>query len=231
MRRSAGASPSCACGMRSERGAPMPFSRDAFFDVFATYNHAFWPLALILWIATLIAFTVHPHERAGTAGVFGLLAIQWAWSGVAYHAAILSRVNPAAWLFAVLFVAEAALLAWYGLVPLRLEFAEEPSAWVLVGYGLVVYGLLYPMIAVVGAEAYPRVPTFGVPCPTTIVTAGVLTLLRGRVPARLAIIPIAWAAIAALAAFLFGVYADLMVAVAGLVLALRTLPLRTTVAG
>ena len=68
----------------------MPFSRDAFLDVFATYNDAFWPAALMLWFATLIAFILHPSERATTGGVFGLLAIQWAWSGLAYHAAIFS---------------------------------------------------------------------------------------------------------------------------------------------
>jgi hypothetical protein len=56
----------------------MPFSRDAFFDAFATYSDAFWPLALMLWVAALIAFTPHPSERATTGGVCGLLAIQWA---------------------------------------------------------------------------------------------------------------------------------------------------------
>jgi uncharacterized protein DUF6064 len=209
----------------------MPFSRDAFFDAFATYNHAFWPLALILWIATLVAFMAHPSERAGTGGVFGLLAILWAWSGLAYHAAIFSRINPAAWLFAALFVTEAVLLAWYSLAQRRLEFAKDPSIAVVVGYGLIAYGLLYPLLALAGGHAYPRVPTFGVPCPTTLVTVGFLTLLRGRVPARLAVIPIGWAAIAASAAFLFGVYADLMLVVAGIVLALRTSSMRTTVAG
>ena len=209
----------------------MPFSRDAFFDVFATYNTAFWPLALILWIATLAAFTVHPSERAGTGGVLGLLAIQWAWSGLAYHAAIFSRITPAAWVFAALFLAEAALLAWSSLVRPRLEFSDEPSVWVAVGYGLVAYGLFYPLIVMAGGHAYPRTPTFGVPCPTALVTVGFLTLLRGRVPATLAIIPILWAAIAASAAFLFGVYADLMLVVAGIVLALRTSSNMTTVAG
>src|SRR6476661_1524087 len=114
-RRSTSASRSCVYDMRNERGAEMPFSRDAFFDAFATYNDAFWPLALMLWLATLIAFTLHPSERATTGGVFGLLAIQWAWSGLAYHAAIFSDINPAAWLFAALFVTQAGLLAWHGI--------------------------------------------------------------------------------------------------------------------
>lgn len=209
----------------------MPFSRDAFFDAFATYNDAVWPFALMLWLATLVAFTTLPSARAGTGAVFAMLAIQWAWSGLVYHAAIFSRINPAAWLFAALFLGQAGLLAWYSRESDQLEFLDDGSSRVLLGYGLIAYALLYPLLAQAGGHAYPRVPTFGVPCPTTLVTVGFLTLLRGRVPARLAVIPIAWAAIAASAAFLFGVYADLMLVVAGIVLALRTSSMRTMVAG
>jgi len=200
----------------------MPFSRDAFFDVFATYNNEFWPLALILWVATLVAFALHPSERATTGGVFGLLAIQWAWSGLAYHAAIFSHINPAAWLFAALFVTQAGVLAWHGLEDQRLEFSADHSVQVVIGYALVAYGLLYPVLALAGGHVYPRVPTFGVPCPTTIVTAGFLTLLRGRVPVTLAIVPLIWAAIGGSSAFLLGVPADLGLLVAGIVLAYRT---------
>jgi len=200
----------------------MPFSRDAFLDVFATYNDAFWPAALMLWFATLIAFILHPSERATTGGVFGLLAIQWAWSGLAYHASIFSQINPAAWLFAALFVTQAGLLAWHGIEDQRLEFSSDHSIQVVIGYALVAYGLLYPVLALAGGHAYPRVPTFGVPCPTAIVTAGFLTLLRGRVPVTLAIVPLIWAAIGGSSAFLLGVPADLGLVVAGTVLAYRT---------
>jgi len=200
----------------------MPFSRDAFLDVFATYNDAFWPAALMLWFATLIAFILHPSERATTGGVFGLLAIQWAWSGLAYHAAIFSQINPAAWLFAALFVTQAGLLAWHGIEDQRLEFSSDHSIQVVIGYALVAYGLLYPVLALAGGHAYPRVPTFGVPCPTAIVTAGFLTLLGGRVPVTLAIVPLIWAAIGGSSAFLLGVPADLGLVVAGTVLAYRT---------
>ena len=200
----------------------MPFSRDAFLDVFATYNDAFWPAALMLWFATLIAFILHPSERATTGGVFGLLAIQWAWSGLAYHAAIFSQINPAAWLFAALFVTQAGLLAWHRIEDQRLEFSSDHSIQVVIGYALVAYGLLYPVLALAGGHAYPRVPTFGVPCPTAIVTAGFLTLLRGRVPVTLAIVPLIWAAIGGSSAFLLGVPADLGLVVAGTVLAYRT---------
>ena len=200
----------------------MPFSHDAFFEVFAIYNRAFWPVVLGLWLATLIAYLQRSGEPAGRTWVFGLLAIQWVWSGVVYHAGLFSQINPAAWLFAALFVTQAGLLAWHGVVRRRLEFSSDCSNAVLAGYGLIAYGLLYPLIAFAGGQAYPRLATFGVPCPTTIVTAGFLILLRGRVPAALAIVPVIWAAIGGSAAFLLGVYADLALLVAGGALAFRT---------
>ena len=60
------------------------------------------------------------------------------------------------------------------------------------------------------------------PCPTTIVTAGFLTLLRGRVPVTVAIVPLIWAVIGGSSAWLFGVPADVGLLVAGAVLAYRT---------
>ena len=117
---------------------------------------------------------------------------------------------------------QAGLLAWHGIEDQRLEFSSDHSIQVVIGYALVAYGLLYPVLALAGGHAYPRVPTFGVPCPTAIVTAGFLTLLRGRVPVTLAIVPLIWAAIGGSSAFLLGVPADLGLVVAGTVLAYRT---------
>jgi hypothetical protein len=37
-------------------GLHLPFSRDAFLDVFGVYNTLLWPIAAALWIATLLAF-------------------------------------------------------------------------------------------------------------------------------------------------------------------------------
>ena len=61
---------------------------------------------------------------------------------------------------------------------------------------------------------YPRVPTFGVPCPTTILTLGFLLAVRPALPFITAAVPIVWAAIGGLAAILFGVWADLMMPIA-----------------
>ena len=66
-----------------------------------------------------------PHDRL----VSGLLAAHWAWSAVAYHVAFFTRINPAAWLFATLFLGQAVLLFRLGVMQRRLSFAPRGNAW------------------------------------------------------------------------------------------------------
>ncbi len=66
-------------------------------------------------------------------------------------------------------------------------------------------------------------PTFGVPCPTTILTAGFLLVTTASFPRWLCVIPIVWTAVGGSAAFVLEVRADMMLVVAGLILLVRTL--------
>jgi len=60
-------------------------------------------------------------------------------------------------------------------------------------------------------------PTFGLPCPTTIFTFGMLAFLRPPYPRYLFVLPLVWVLIASQAAFLFGMVEDLGLLPAGLV--------------
>jgi hypothetical protein len=152
-----------------------------------------------------------------------VLAVHWAWSGLAYHAAFFSTINPAAWLFAGLFLVEAGLLFWYGVAGGRLRLSVGLSVRGILSWALIVYALLYPAIARGEGRVFPRLPTFGVPCPTTILTIGFLLAADRTLPRSVAVIPMMWACVGASAAFLFGVHADLMLAAAGIVLAVDIL--------
>jgi hypothetical protein len=187
----------------------LPFTQTEFFDVFGAYNAALWPAALALWLISLglVLFAVRastPPHRALSA----LLAVHWAWSAVAYHAAFFTRINPAAWLFAGLFLTQAAVFAWVGVVRGRLRFSTGRSLRHVLAGALVTYALAYPLINLAQGLVFPRVPTFGVPCPTTILTLGLL--LAATPPSwSIAIIPVAWAVVGGSAALLLGVRADL----------------------
>jgi hypothetical protein len=192
----------------------LPFSREALLDVFAAYNTSWWFVALAFWILTLAAFVGVVSRHSVSRWTFGLLGVQWGWSAMAYHASLFSKINPVAWAFAAAFLVEAGILL-YGAVEDHLQFTRGRSIRHRAAYGLIAYGLLYPFIALAGGHAYPRVPTFGVPCPTTIVTAGFLMLLEGRVPLVLIVVPLLWSAIGGSAAFTLGMHVDLALIVAG----------------
>jgi hypothetical protein len=80
----------------------------------------------------------------------------------------------------------------------------------LTGLGLITYALIaYPLIGYAIGHRYPMAPTFGVPCPTTIFTFG-LILLSVRPRSRSVIfIPAVWSTIGLSAALQLGVVEDL----------------------
>jgi hypothetical protein len=197
----------------------LPFSREQFFDLLAAYNGALWPAAVLLWVASVLAGAwLLSSPRSHDRWISGLLAVHWAWSAVAYHGVFFTRINPAAWLFAAMFLLQAALFAWSGVVRGQLSFESRSTMWRPIGLSLVAYALLYPVINVVEHGSVLKVPAFGVPCPTTIFTVGLLLLTTSR-SRTLAIVPIIWSAIGGSAAFLLGVSADYLLPVAGALLA------------
>jgi hypothetical protein len=192
----------------------LPFSADAFFDLFAAYNGKLWPAAVLLWIGSAWAFLMLLRGRASLSRFPAvLLVLQWMWTAVAYHWLFFTRINPAAWAFGIMFLFEAVLLARYAMRR-PLQFARMNSTRGAIAAGIIGYALAYPALAAAGGHVYPRVPTFGVPCPTTILTIGFLLAVRPALPRMTAVVPILWAAIGGSASVLLGVWADLMMPVA-----------------
>jgi hypothetical protein len=201
----------------------VPFSTGEFLGVFARYNQAVWPAQVVFVAVAVLAvlLALRPSPGAGRA-VVGVLASFWAWMGAVYHALFFTAINPAAYLFAILFVAQAALLAAAaaGEAP---TFRLRADARGITGVLLLAYALAgYPAVGYLLGHRYPHAPTFGLPCPTTIFTLGLL-LWAERLPVRLLIIPVAWSLVGSTAAGSLGMgedYALLPAAAAALVLAL-----------
>jgi uncharacterized protein DUF6064 len=206
---------------------PLAFTREQFFDLFVAYNEALWPAVIAIWLtsAAVVALRLsarHQHDR----WVSALLVVHWTWSALAYHVAFFTRINPAAWLFAALFLGQAVLFFRVGVVQRRLSFAPWGSAWAPLAWGLIVYALAYPAINAFDHRSLLRIPTFGLPCPTTIFTAGVLMLATPRCWS-LSVVPMIWAAVGGSATFLLGVHADVALPIAGIALAISSVR-RTT---
>jgi hypothetical protein len=208
----------------------LPFTAEAFFESFATYNRLFWPVAAGLWLAAIGAVAVTWRNPVGRSRLLtGVIAILWAWGAVAYHAFLFTRINPAAWLFAGLFALQAALLL-RAAADSTIRYFAATGARRAGGLFLAAYGILYPFLSLL-AQPYPRTPTFGVPCPTTLLTIGVLMTLRGAIPIRLALIPALWGVVGGSAAVLLGVPTDYVLLGSGMFLSLRLLAQGTGLSG
>jgi hypothetical protein len=196
----------------------VPFTSDQFFDVFRAYNEAVWPAQWVLTAAGVAALGCALSRRSlGARVALAILAALWLWMALAYHLAHFWRVNPAAPLFALLFGASAGLLLWAGLRSTAPRFELRLSPRGVVGMVFAVYGLaVYPLLNPLFGHAYPAAPGFGLPCPTTLFTIGVLSLAQPRPARALLIVPVAWSVVGTVAAIALGVYQDYALGLAGL---------------
>lgn len=186
----------------------LPFTAEQFFDVFAEYNRTLSWIVLSLWAAALIAVvTAWRFRSRGSRALTWYLAALWLWNAVAYHALLFTRINPAAWHFAGLFSLQGVLLA-VAATRGQLTYFTAGGWRKHVGTLLVFYAFVYPILNIALGWGYPRVPTFGVPCPTAILTIGLLLTARGPAGTWLIVAPSLWGFVAASAVFLLGVWSD-----------------------
>lgn len=207
----------------------LPFTVEQFHQVFARYNAAIWPLQLIAYAGALVVMVLAMLRTPGAGRTAAaVLAAMWLVNGAGYHLAYFREINPAAVAFGALFVAQAALLGWHGLVRGRLPIyfgADARSAAGILAIGYAMLG--YPIVGFALGHVYPAAPVFGVaPCPTTIFTLGMLLLARPAAPGWLFAIPIAWTAVGGSAALALRMPEDLGLIAAGLAaIVFLTLPL------
>lgn len=211
----------------------LPFSADQFFDVFRQYNEAVWPAqAALTLLAVAAAGLILSRRPLSGRLISAILALLWAWTGVAYHLMYFAAINKAAFAFGAIFLAGSGVFLWTGTIKGRLAYATANPTHRVVGGILIAYALLaYPILSAALGHPYPTQPTFGLPCPTTIFTIGMLCFLAAPFPKYVLAAPILWTAVGSQAAFLLGVYADIGLLVAGLVALFLLVEARLTGAG
>lgn len=196
----------------------IPFSQDQFLNVFGEYNTTVWPIQLLFYFLAITAVVslVRNGERSSR-GPFLVLTFLWIWMGLVYQILFFSIINKAALLFGALFLIQAALFLYFGVfrqsIPLQFKLHWQG----VTGAVFIVYALvLYPILGLLLGHVYPKMPTFGVPCPTTIFTFGVLLFAADRVPPYIFILPFLWSIIGFFAAVNLSMAEDYGLFVAGL---------------
>ncbi len=197
----------------------LPFTAEQFFGIFRAYNTTLWPVQLFLLALAGMAviLVLWPRSWSGV-GVSAILALLWGWMGLAYHLAFFTSISAPAYAFAAVFVVGAVVFLWQGVVQRRLEFRWQGGARGVTGLLLVVYALVvYPAWSHFAGQPYLETPTFGLPCPTTIFTMGLLACLVRPYPRSVFVVPVLWSLVGIQAAFLLSVPQDLGLAVAAVV--------------
>ncbi|HYL56082.1 MAG TPA: DUF6064 family protein [Gemmatimonadales bacterium] len=196
----------------------LPFTPEAFLQVFAAYNQAVWPAQVVLYVLAVVLAGVAHRGGAGAARwvAFGL-AVLWAWMGLVYHIGFFRFINPAALGFGIAFLVQAWLFLVWGVTTPTLTVGEMRGARAWLGGAMLAYGLaLYPLLGWLQGHRFPASATFGLPCPTTIVTLGLLVWARPRPPWWLLVVPLAWAVVGISATVALGMWEDLGLVAAGI---------------
>jgi len=197
----------------------IPFTLEQFYGVFRDYNESVWPAQLFLVVTALAAITLalRPRRWSGLA-VSAILGFLWTWIAVAYHFSFFTRINPAAYVFAGVSMAGAAVFIWQGVIRRRLQFKWLPGMRAYAGVALMVFALVvYPIWSAYAGHGYPDTPTFGLPCPTTIFTIGLLAFAVPPIPRSPLVVPVLWCLVGAQAAFFLGMQPDMGLVAAAVV--------------
>jgi hypothetical protein len=138
--------------------------------------------------------------------------------GLVYHIIFFAQINPAAYVFGALFILESILLIYYGILRKKMKLVYNKDLFSYSGITLIFFAIaIYPLIGFFFGHIYPASPTFGLPCPTTIFTFGILLFNKGKLPFGLIVIPVIWSLIGFAAALKLGIYEDTGLLIAGIV--------------
>ena len=195
----------------------LPFTKEQFLQVFKDYNLSVFPVQILLFVLSVTIIILSVKRIAWTDSITSLiLAALWLWMGVVYHLLFFTAINKAAYLFGSLFIGQGLLFIYYGVIKKRLSYRFKPTIPGFIGATLIIFALaVYPLWGYSSGHIYPSSPTFGLPCPTTIFTFGVLLWSDRKVPLFILPIPFLWSIIGFSAATQLGVREDTALVIAG----------------
>jgi hypothetical protein len=196
----------------------LPFTPEQFFEIFKNYNLTIWPFQIILVLLALVIVSLSLKTiKNGDIIINGILAFLWLWIGIVYHLTFFSVINKGAYVFGVLNIVQGLIFLYAGVLKHKLSYEYKPDLYHITGIIFILFALIiYPVIGYLSGHSYPKQPTFGLPCPTTIFTFGILLLSKIKIPKYILIIPLLWSIIGFSAAINLSVKEDIGLLVAGI---------------
>jgi hypothetical protein len=188
----------------------LPFTPDQFLDVFGLYNTTVWPAQIFILLLAIVSIFFSAYRIKSSSKIISVaLSIISLWIGIVYHSIFFATINKAAYAFAVLFVMQGLMFFYFGVIKNSLNFIYKSKTQTVVVIILFLYALIfYPLLGVAFGHSYPRFPTFGLPCPSTIFTFGLILLIENKIKRWLIVIPVIWSLIGFMAAIKLGILQD-----------------------
>ena len=196
----------------------LPFNIQQFLQLFKDYNQAVFPLQFLFYLLAIAIIYLSINKNAWSDKTANLIfSFFWLWMGIVYHLLFFSKINYAAYYFSGLFVIQGVLFLVFGVLKKSLAYQFKPSISGWIGSVLIIFALVvYPLLGYFVGHSYPRSPSFGLPCPTTIFTFGIMLWSEKKIPMVILAIPMLWSAIGFSAALRLGMKEDISLLIAAL---------------
>lgn len=199
----------------------LPYSIDVYFAAMAQYNADWLPAVAAgpLLAAAVLGLILRPWPGRTVASdrlIATLLGAAWIWVGAVHQIGLMASLNFMAPVYGAAWIAEGALIVLLGGAAgrLRFRFSGRGGGWL--GLVVALVGLVgYPLAVLAAGVDGHGLPLVGTaPHPTALFTAGLLVMARGGLPILLFAIPLGWAGVAGLSAYLLRFPVDYGVAAA-----------------
>ena len=127
----------------------IPFTTEQFFEVIANYNIAVFPIQILLVLAGIVCVAFLYSKKSYKDKIIGsYLGILWLWIGVIYHLVFFTVINPAAYIFGILFILQGLLILIETFRNERLKFNFKAEVIGYVAYFILVFAIIiYPIFA------------------------------------------------------------------------------------
>ena len=174
------------------------FSPRTYYRMIERHNERVWPMQL-LTMALGIGILGALRRPSATQGriIAGILATLWIWVAYAFLLQRYATINWAIKYVVPLFVLEALLLVWWGVIEGKMSFSIERGARGTIGALLLIVGfVLYPGLATIFGRSWTQAEVFGItPDPTVLATIGLVLMTNRRYGWRLLPVPLLWCGI------------------------------------
>ena len=196
-----------------------PFTIQQFLNVFKNYNETVFPVQAVFYLlAIIIIYFIFKEIRGRDKIINSILSLYWIWIGIVYNFIFFSTINKAAYIFGSLFILQGLLFLYFGTIKNKISYDFTKTGVNYLGLIFILYALIiYPILGRLLGHQYPYSPTFGLPCPTTIFTFGVLLFVNKKIGILLLIIPLLWSLIGFNAAVSLSIYEDFGLLIAGVI--------------